>query len=79
MGFLSSHIYVQCMFSFIFYESLIKLFVVIFYAFWKIFAHITVPLLALMTEHCCCLGQKYMADSVFVFFYSYAISVYSSL
>lgn len=35
--------------------------------FWQIFARITVPLLALMTERCCCLGQKYMADSVFFF------------
>lgn len=63
-------VHVQFMFSFVFYESLIKLFVLIFYAFfWQIFARITVPLLALMTERCCCLGQKYMADSVFFLFF----------
>lgn len=46
--------------------SRLKLFVSICWAFWTIFAHNTARLPPALTteQHCCCSGQKYMADSV---------------
>lgn len=46
-------------------EDIFKPFVFMFNEFWNIFADLTGPLLAEMTERCRCSGLKYTADSVF--------------